>query len=105
MPYWLRGGIIAAGITLIFVILIQGCFFTSKDNGFGCAIYSMFTPLGPVASMMDNLVLWPSIPYDLIYPVLYILSVALWFVVGSLIGLIIGYFKNKKEPTDSVSSV
>jgi|SRR3989344_1029956 len=92
-PYWLRGGVVGAGVTLISWALTNACtkiiVVPGYDGlGFECLPFALiWFPFWP----FDVLTSLPDILYIFI-------GTIFWFVVGSLIGLIIGKLKSKKSP-------
>ena len=90
-PYWLKGGTIGGGVTLVFVILLYTCIFSISDGGFLCLVPIFISPMFPVAYYFDSVNAFynGSIPFV----ALPVVSVLLWFIVGSLIGKIVGIVK------------
>jgi len=95
-PYWLKGGIIAAAIYWIVVLLfiIAG---PKGWSGLGMAqvLMLMLMPsswftLGPLEGFLEQV---PVVAFLFVI----LLQTAIYFVVGVLIGLIIGKIKSKKE--------
>ena|SRR5436190_22972795 len=89
-PYWLRGGVIGGGIALVSGLM--GC----GEPTLLCYIFSA-----------PSLPLFPLYPFFIAvmaaHPALatfFMLAtvVILWFLLGSILGLLIGLVKNKKSP-------
>lgn len=91
-PYWLRGGIIGGGVTLIFAILTQFCEYlvvTPGYTGLGLECLPFAIPFIP---------LWPFNSFLKFSNILFILLACItWFLIGSFIGLLIRYIKLKKK--------
>tara|TARA_Y100000310_G_scaffold337781_1_gene425769 strand:+ start:2376 stop:2639 length:264 start_codon:yes stop_codon:yes gene_type:complete len=87
MKAWLKGGLIAGGIDIIFVIL---ALITSspKEADLMVLHYVQF-PLTFISNLLG---------YGWIQSlsILIIVGLALWFAIGAIIGLIIGKVKSKK---------
>lgn len=96
IPYWLKGGIIGGGVTLIFVGLAYTCPFFSPDDGWGCA-FSFYIPLIPFLPLLDNMEIARSFFQAIPFALLPIFYVVMWFIIGSLIGVVAGYIKSKKK--------
>lgn len=94
-PYWLRGGVIGGGITLIFVVLFYSCNILDTSPGsFLCLPFIITSPIFPFAILFDNLD--PFFHYRLPFVFVPVGSVAGWFVVCSLIGFLVGRIKSKQ---------
>ena len=100
-PYWFRGGIMVSVMILAVVLLDLRC-----EN----SAMKLFTESGGLEDFSDFKCLplnWPSWPLEILVPtwnrlstVFYVSLVTLiWFIVGSIIGVFVGLFKNKKSPS------
>jgi len=92
-PSWLKGGVI--GITLyvligIFIWFLEGKMDAGGMRGFFSFIYFLTPGLFIFGYNFDG----PIVP---IYTLSIILSIASYFLVGALIGWIIGKLKSKKQ--------
>ena len=96
LPYWLKGGIIGGGVTLVFVGLAYACPFFSPNDGWGCA-FSFYIPLIPFFPLLDNMEIVRSFVQAIPFALLPILYIAIWFTVGSLVGFFVGYIKSKNK--------
>lgn len=99
MPYWLRGGIIAGGLTLISYFLYYSCSIATVNSGpesWACLPYLIFSPMFPFAVLFDTNQFIRSLPKEQVIFLLPIVSVISWFIIGALIGLIVKYIKLKK---------
>ena len=94
-PYWLKGGVIGGGVTLAFVLIYYGCNAVLAE-GFLCLIPLFFSPLYPIANFIDSYPLLRETPI-LFLSSLTILGLLLWFTIGSIIGLLVGYLKSNKK--------
>ncbi len=96
-PSWLRGGVIAGGITFVFVFLYYSCsFLVSGYSGMLCVAFVMIGPIYP-AGLILNL-LGPVFHYSSGFAEanMVVFSVPFWFIIGSLIGALVGYIKSRK---------
>ncbi|MBI2889052.1 MAG: hypothetical protein HYY10_03975 [Candidatus Liptonbacteria bacterium] len=101
-PYWLRGGAIGGGTALIYLVLLYTC----PGGGFGCLIFFyVIGPVYPVAWLMT--LVSPVFNYGDAFAEAYapIVSVPFWFVLGSIIGLVVGYVKSKKRIAAAIVTV
>ncbi|MFM2357865.1 MAG: hypothetical protein RJA61_602 [Candidatus Parcubacteria bacterium] len=96
--YWLRGGVVLAVFTLISIIfgfdniarIIFGVISAvASDVFFGCSTVDFFALACPSGIETS------SIFYGEILG--FVLSLAFFFLVGSILGLVYGVFKNRKS--------
>ena len=99
-PYWLKGGVIGGGLSVLFVILYIPC---------EQAALRTFVESGGVADLADLKCFpleWPMLPIQIIIPlflstfsgtILIVASILLWFFIGSLTGTLVGYIKSKNR--------
>ena len=98
-PYWLRGGVIGGGISLLFIGVTTLCTTSSTGYGaIGCLVF--FIPIAYLPGLL--LQFYASVFYfgdpglfaetHIFYTV-----VPFWFFVGSLIGALVGYVISKKK--------
>ena len=83
------------GIVIADILLLFSCdFITLGHSVFGCGLMNVvFGPWWPIALLIKY--------FGLVFPserILTIMSVAVWFIFGSVIGAFIGFMKNKKSP-------
>jgi len=106
LPFWIRGGIIGGGVALIYYLLVYGCFnyigfllgSGAEEIVLQCFILYVVGPIFPTGWFI---VLAGSLFGDYgLFAEVYspILSIPAWFIMGSLVGMVIGLFKNKKSP-------
>ncbi len=95
-PYWLRGGVIGGGVALVSAILSRLCgflFVTQGYGGLGLECFPFSIPWIPFLFTLPGS-LWifelPSVVYLSI-------GIIIWFLVGSLVGALVGYIKIKKS--------
>ncbi len=91
-PYWLKGGLVGGGIATLFALLFDLC--TSGvmgDIGYGCVYFLAFQffPLTWFSNFMGSL-------WNLYYPSLWE-GIVVWFIIGSLIGLLVDILKKRKK--------
>ncbi|KKU78195.1 MAG: hypothetical protein UY03_C0002G0021 [Parcubacteria group bacterium GW2011_GWA2_47_64] len=93
-PYWLRGGIITVGITIVDILLMYSCdLFTSGYSSLGCGlVFAVFGPIFPLFLFSESFG-----PFPISTEVFMMIGVIVWFIIGSLVGLLIGYIKSKKK--------
>ena len=99
-PNWLRGGMIGGGIALAYLASLYTCsfLFTGIGGNFACfTIFYIAGPVYPVAWLM--VFVSPLFHYGGAFAEAYapIVSVPTWFVLGSTIGLVVGYTKSKQK--------
>jgi hypothetical protein len=93
-PYWLRGGVIGGGVVLVWGLSIYACNWFVGGENFICLPLLFFSPLLPVASLLDYLysTYTFSFPFDFL-----VIGIIVWFAVGVLIGVTVRYLKSKKK--------
>ena len=100
MPYWLKGGIIGGGLTLLSIGLAYACPFLTPDNDWGCAL-SFYIPMIPFIPLFDNVEIIREIANSFFqnspFILIHIVSIAVWFIVGSLIGTLVHFTRQKKS--------
>ncbi|MDO8482894.1 MAG: hypothetical protein Q7S86_03695 [bacterium] len=95
-PYWLRGGVIGGGVTLLFVVLFYSCgLFDTDSESFFCLPFIIVSPSFPFAILFDKLN--PIFQYQLPFIIMPVVSVLSWFIFGSFVGLLVGHIKRKKN--------
>jgi len=104
-PYWLKGGVIGGGVAFLFYFLLYGCFFaTSIDlkpgevgSTYYCLVFFVISPIYPVGLLLN--LLGPIFDYSSGFVEAYapILSIPIWFIIGSIVGALVGYIKIKKS--------
>src|SRR3989338_8204531 len=118
LPFWIRGGLICGCVVLIYFLLLYRFF----DLIYFLVVYGCFNYIGfLLGSGAEEIVLQCFILYVVgpIFPTVWfivlagslfgdyglfaevyspILSIPAWFIMGSLVGMVIGLFKNKKSP-------
>src|SRR3989338_3279021 len=89
-PYWLRGGVVGGGIVILSLTLGFSCLhFLISGESYGIECIPLALPWIPFW-FVPNISSLPGISYEII---LFIT----WFVIGSLVGLFIGYTKRNIE--------
>ena len=86
-PSWLKGGIILALIDFI-ILLIPLVKYFSNPNYYGESFGYLLVFTNPLSWMLSDLF---EVPLNL--PLMAFLGIILYFLVGSLIGWLIGKFK------------
>jgi hypothetical protein len=90
--YWLRGGVIGIIIPILSMILTQTC--TAMSESYGCYFFSFplflygITTLNFFPHFAEKITNLGTFGF--------LISILIWFVVGSLIGAIVGNMKSKK---------
>lgn len=105
-PYWLKGGVIGGGSTLLSVLLGYSCeFFLTGDSSLLCGAFIVISPIYPVSWLMyiTGPIWGPIFHYDYtwlfagsLYEII-IISVIFWFIVCAVIGALVSYIKIKKS--------
>lgn len=86
--YWLKGGIIAALVPIIVFIanfLIDSIAGTSGET----SLFYFLIIASPAIPIFDVL-LNPSIPYNITYIIFFVSTLVIYFIIGSIIGWIVG---------------
>src|SRR6266852_1762937 len=95
--YWLRGGVIAGGITFLSFLLFYSCglanFNNSAPESWACLPLLVVSPMFPFAILMETDPLFHSLPTDDLPTI----SIVAWFIIGSLIGAVVDYMKSRKR--------
>jgi len=92
-PYWLKGGAIGIAIILISNALSISClYFLAAPNSWGFECLPFALPSIPIVFLLLK---FPD-TYSLSSAVIIIIEVIIYFIVSSLIGLLVGYLKPKK---------
>jgi uncharacterized membrane protein len=99
-PYWVRGAFLALIIDGIYLIILELCTFAPGYSDLAC--FSVTTLLGPQLwiSWYVSHVLY-SVAENITFPAeytFYLISLIASFILGSLIGCLVKYRKNKKSP-------
>ncbi len=94
-PYWLKGGMIGGGVTLVSVILFYSCvlFVAGRQVNFVCLPFLFVSPMFPFIDLFDNnpfLRTLPRFSFE-------VLGIIIWFIIGALIGAFVDYIKSKKK--------
>jgi hypothetical protein len=108
-PYWLRGGVIAAGLTVVSGLLILSCAQVAPHTYFGklvgpsaCFPFVIIGPTLPFYLLMALIAIPsfnnPQLDYYL-QVVLVIFSTGGWFIIGAAIGVLVGHVKLRKNRT------
>ena len=89
-PHWLRGGVIGGGVALVFYLIVSFCF------DYFCLVFYIISPIYPVIFLLN--LLGPIFNYSWIYAEVYapIVSIPIYFILGSIIGALIGYIKKSR---------
>jgi|SRR3989344_6594889 len=96
-PYWLRGGVIGAVVTLIFLAFFYSCVLNATLGAVaGCGSILVFSPIIPIVFLFDQFSN-DRTPFAIIP----IASVLVWFVVGALLGVLHGWSKSRKKSKDN----
>lgn len=97
-PYWVKGGILGGSVGLVFALGLWTC--TGKSysgySGFGgliCLPWAL--PVVALIYLTGGAWGFPSSISALNSP--FFLNVAIWAIVGSLLGYLYGKFKNRKQ--------
>ena len=92
-PYWLKGGVIGGGVTLVSVILFYSCLlFVGWQVNFVCLPFLFVSPMFPFIDLFDNnpfLHTLPRFSFE-------VLGIIIWFIIGALIGAFVDYIKSRK---------
>lgn len=96
-PYWLRGGVIGGGVTLLYVLLVYSCDYTTSGySSLDCGLtFLVFGPIYPIFLLGVFFVGTLDIPSP--FETLMMISVVAWLIIGALIGLLVGYLKSRKK--------
>ncbi|MDO8590679.1 MAG: hypothetical protein Q7R65_01735 [bacterium] len=92
-PYWLKGGVIGGGITIISIIIVYSC--GLFDSDYFCLVPLFFSPMYLVVALLDNLESFFNITIS--FEIWMLISVVIWFAIGSFIGSLVGFIKSKKS--------
>jgi hypothetical protein len=93
-PYWLKGGVIAGGITLVSIFLAYGCdLLDTSTESFFCLPTLVISPMFPFVWLIDINPQLSKLP-GIFLP---IISVIGWFLIGSLIGELVKRTKSEKK--------
>jgi len=87
--YWLRGGIISVIIYLILLLITFLCAENASGEGFVCLLF--FVPTLLLMPLYQAIFGYPEPVY-----LAYVFFVIFWFVIGAVVGLIIGKIKRRK---------
>ena len=95
MPYWLRGGVIGGGVTIVSTAVLLACDFyltlVFSEVGFACMPLTVISPLLPFFLLWDLNPFFHDLP-GLLLP---LLGAICWFLVGALLGFIVGLIKKR----------
>jgi VIT1/CCC1 family predicted Fe2+/Mn2+ transporter len=94
-PYWLKGGIVATLIPiLVFVVnLVIDVLVPPKGETFLFFFLIVATPALPIFNAFFK----SSIPYNITYIIFVVAILVMYFIVGSVIGWIVGKRKTKSR--------
>ena len=93
-PYWLRGGVIGGGVTLVSVFLVYSCDLLDTSTGsFFCLIPLVLSPMFPFVWLVDTNSQLSALP-GIFLP---IISIVGWFLIGSLLGVLVEYIKSRRK--------
>ena len=92
---WLKGGVIGIIIFFVLVIPLLICAFSCSSEGcIGCLIFSLPLIFGSIFSWFDII----NIENDILgYIVIAIINIPLYFLIGALIGWIVGKIRNRNK--------
>lgn len=95
-PYWLRGGVIVAGIGALLTYADLRCMNSVPEGAALADLKCIFTnwPAWPLQIILHDT--WNL--FSTSYYVAYISLI--WFVIGSFLGMIVGYFKKKAHSVE-----
>lgn len=85
---------IAGGITLLFSLAYFSCVHTSiyvSSDGYACEPFLVTSPLYPFVYLFDRT--YENLPLPSAFIIISILSISLWFVLGSCVGLVFGWIR------------
>jgi hypothetical protein len=91
-PYWLKGGTVSVMFPII-VFVMNFLVDSFQSNSGEKFLYFFLIVSGPAVLIFD-LFLVPSIPYNVTYMIFFTTTLAMYFVLGSVIGRIIGKRKS-----------
>ncbi len=93
-PFWLKGGIIATLIPiLVFVVnLVIDVLVPPEGETFLFFFLIVATPALPIFNAFFK----PSISYNITYIIFFISTLAMYFIIGSVIGWFYNKFKKRK---------
>ncbi|MBI2622964.1 MAG: hypothetical protein HYW65_00095 [Candidatus Liptonbacteria bacterium] len=95
LPYWLQGGVIGGGVVTLLTVLNASCLYLFGllgSWGFECVPFTfLLTILDPIYTLAI-----PSF-YVLSSIQLFTIDISTYFILGSLIGALIGYVKKRRE--------
>jgi hypothetical protein len=102
-PYWLRGGVIAAGLTIVSGLVIFSCGqiaphfmeadISGESAGFACLPFAIISPLLPFEILTDTNPFFHSLFFESKW--LFVLfSAAVWFIVGATIGALVKFYQS-----------
>ncbi len=94
-PYWVRGGVIGGGVALLSTVV---SFLVCSSPDLLCTVLSFQTfPLLPLVPFTIN------IPNDLFSAFVVIGSTVVWFLIGAILGGVIGRLEKKKIGSSSLN--
>src|SRR3989344_3149333 len=109
-PYWLRGGVIGAGITLILIAIMSVLSLLNLDDSLivltiigptilipGLILSSILDTMLPLVSLSRFIAQISNYNDFLQFIIIGIIASAFWFFSGSLIGALVGYIKSRKK--------
>jgi len=101
MKAWLKGGLIGVGISVILIIIfiLCGLICVGDEACIGCLVFGIPLPgvlilLSEPFNFISNIILRKTSEW-LVFS---IFSIVIYFLIGALIGWIVGKIKSKKAP-------
>ncbi len=92
-PYWLRGGVIGGGIILLSTLATP--VFCNSPN-IVCVLFEIpILPIYPLLALLFPL--FNSLPLELYSLFFSATIIILWFIIGSILGIFVGYIKRARR--------
>ena len=86
-PYWLRGGVMAGGVTSIWTLIFYLCGWVV--NSFVCIIPLLFSPMYPIQILINRFQSILNFSPQLSFEANILITIIIWTVVGTVIGFLI----------------
>jgi len=93
LPYWVRGALIAETVVILTHIYYFACIKSSNSEGEAIGCYITTLPITFPTIIEETMPISENFAIFLVF--------FTWFLLGSLIGLIVGKFKKKSLPPTS----